>query len=188
MSGVPDWMLAQLEFPYLTGAMFVAAIQADGGWPALDDAYADAPASTEQVIHAEKYLAGEEPMRVQPAALADIFGRGWRDLDATTMGEAMIDIWLTELGAENATAAAAAAGWGGDRLVVATGLDDAWVLGWRIAWDSAVEADEFAAAYEGLEPGADIASALLRPSATETLVVHASAADVLAAAVSRLER
>jgi hypothetical protein len=119
-------------------------------------------------------------MRVEPPALADIFGRGWRDLDPTTMGEAMVDIWLTELGADDGTAAAAAAGWGGDRLVVATGPDEAWVLGWRIAWDSAADADEFVVAYEGLEPGGDIASALLQPSATETLVIHASAEDLLA--------
>ncbi len=186
MSGIPEWMVAQLEFPYVTGAMFVAALQAGGGWEGLNDAYTDAPASTEQVIHPEKYLAREEPLRLEAPALADVFGRGWRDLDATTMGEAMIDIWLTELGAGDA--AAAAAGWGGDRLAVATGLDDAWVMGWRIAWDSATDADEFAATYEVLEPGGDIGSALLRPSSTETLVVHASADDVLAAAVSRLDR
>jgi hypothetical protein len=72
--------------------------------------------------------------------------------------------------------------------VVASGLDDAWVMCWRITWDSAADADEFAAAYEPLEPGGDIGSALLRPSATETLVVHARADDVLAAAISRLDR
>ena len=70
--------------------------------------------------------------------------------------------------------------------MVATGLDDAWVMGWRIAWDSTAEAEEFAAAYERLDPGGAVGSALLRPSANETLVVHASADDVLAAAVSRL--
>jgi hypothetical protein len=124
-------------------------------------------------------------MRVEAPALADIFGRGWRDLEPTTMGEAMIDIWLTELGADDA--GAAAAGWGGDRLTVATGLDGAWVMAWRIAWDSPTDADEFAASYDSLEPPGEIASALRSPSATETLVVHANADDVLAAAISRLQ-
>jgi hypothetical protein len=104
------------------------------------------------------------------------------------MGETMIDIWLTELGVADATAATAAAGWGGDRLTVATGLDDAWVMAWRMAWDTEVDADEFDAAYEGLQPAGGIASDVLRPSPTETLVVHASSADVLAAAISRLVR
>jgi hypothetical protein len=188
MSGIPDWMVAQLSFPYDRGFAFVTSLRAGGGWEGIDGAYTDAPASTEQIIHPEKYLAGEEPLRVEPPELADVFGRGWRDLEATTMGEAMIDIWLTELGADDATADAAAAGWGGDRLVVATGLDDAWVMGWRIAWDTEADADEFDAAYGGLEPGGGIASDVLRPSPTETLVVHASSADVLAAVIPRLQR
>jgi hypothetical protein len=184
MSGIPAWMVAQLLFPYEEGFRFVTALSTDG-WEGVNDAYTEAPASTEQVIHPDKYLGGEEPMRVEAPALADIFGRGWRDLEPTTMGEAMIDIWLTELGADDA--AAAAAGWGGDRLTVATGLDGAWVMAWQIAWDSPADADEFAASYDPLEPPGEIASALLRPSATETLVVHANADDVLAAAISRLQ-
>jgi hypothetical protein len=188
MSGIPGWMVAQLLFPYEQGFAFVTALRGGGGWEGVDDAYARAPASTEQVIHLEKYLADEEPMQVDAPSLGVIFERESRELDPTTMGEAMIDIWLTELGADDATAAAAAAGWGGDRLRLATGPDDAWVLSWRIAWDSAADADEFAAAYEGLQPGGGIASGLWRPSDTDTIVVHASGADVLAAALSRLAR
>lgn len=183
---VPDWMLRQLEFPYLAGLTFVTQLRAAGDWARVNDAYTDAPASTEQILHPEKYLAGEDPVEVEAAGLADVFGRGWRDLEPTTMGEAMIGIWLGHLGVGETAAASAAAGWGGDRLVVATGLDDAWVMAWRIAWDSAADADEFAAAYDGLQPGEGLASQLLRPAADETLVVHASAADVLAAAISRL--
>ena len=186
MTGIPEWMVAQLVFPYEQGFAFVTSLRGSGGWAAVNDAYTDAPVSTEQVIHPEKFAAGEDPLPVEAPALADVFGRGWRDLEPTTMGEAMIDIWLTHLGLDDTAAAAAAAGWGGDRLVVATGLDEAWVMAWRLAWDSAAEADEFAAAYEGLQPGGEIRSALLRPSATETVVVHASSTDVLAAAISRL--
>ncbi len=187
LSGVPGWMVAQLLFPYEQGLAFVTALRRTGGWEAVDDAYTDAPASTEQVIHPDKYLAGEEPVRVEAAALADIFGRGWRDLEATTMGEAMIHIWLADLGVADRTAADAAMGWGGDRLVVATGLDDAWMLAWRIAWDAPAEADQFAAAYGAANPGG-LASELVRASDTETLVVHASSDGVLAAALPRLER
>ena len=33
-------------------------------WAQVNDAYTDAPVSTEQVIHPEKYLAGEPPIRI----------------------------------------------------------------------------------------------------------------------------
>jgi len=183
-SAVPGWMLRQLQFPYLAGFTFVSALRGSGDWAVVDDAYTDAPVSTEQVLHPEKYLAGEAPVGVEAAGLAERFGAGWENVAPTTIGEAMIDIWLVELGAGQDEATAAAAGWGGDRLAVARGGDDDWAMAWRIAWDSAAEADEFAAAHDGLQPGRDALGTLVRPSPTETLVLHGSSADVLAALVS----
>jgi hypothetical protein len=184
---VPGWMLRQLEFPYVTGLAFVSQLRAAGDWAQVNDAYTDAPVSTEQVIHPEKYLVGEAPIDVEPPQMAIAFGTGWEDLEPTTMGEVMIDIWLAELGAGQADATAAAAGWGGDRLTVASGPGGLWALAWRIAWDSAADADEFAAAYEPLEVGGEIASGLVRPSPTETLVLHAPSAEGLAALVTLFE-
>jgi hypothetical protein len=179
-SGVPGWMLRQLQFPYLAGATFVAGLLGSGDWAAVNDAYTRAPVSTEQVIHPEKYLAGEEPVGVEPVPLAAELGAGWDEIAPTTIGEAMIDIWLVELGAAQADGTPAAAGWGGDRLTVARGPDGSWAMAWRIAWDSASEADEFAAVHAGVAPGSGVGATLLRPSATETLVLHASSAGVLA--------
>jgi hypothetical protein len=183
-SAVPGWMLRQLQFPYLAGFAFVNGLRATGDWAAVDAAYDDAPVSTEQVLHPEKYLAGELPVDVAAAPLAGRFGAGWEDIEPNTIGEAMIDIWLVELGAEQEAATAAAAGWGGDRLSVASGPDGAWAMAWRIAWDSAAEADEFAAAHDGLQQGGDIAATLVRTAPTETVVVHAASPDVLAALVA----
>lgn len=183
-SGIPGWMLRQLQFPYLTGFTFVTALRSTGDWAAVDDAYDAAPVSTEQVIHPEKYLAAEQPIEVAAPAPGEALGAGWEDIEPNTIGEAMIDIWLVELGADQATATAAAAGWGGDRLGVARGPDGAWALAWRIAWDSPVEADEFAAAHGGLQPGGDAVGSLVRAAPTETLILHASSADVLAAMVA----
>jgi hypothetical protein len=186
-SGVPDWMLRQLTFPYFAGITFVNQLRASGDWAQVNDAYTDAPVSTEQVIHPEKYLAREGPIELEPLELGPSLGDAWEDLDPTTMGEAMIGIWLQELGAGEASAASAAAGWGGDRLTVAVSPDGDWVMAWRITWDSPADAQEFAATYEPLEPGGTIASALLQPSAEETQVLHASSAEGLAALVGLVD-
>jgi hypothetical protein len=185
-SAVPGWMLRQLQFPYLAGFAFVNGLRATGDWAAVDAAYDDAPVSTEQVLHPEKYLDREAPVEVEAVPLAERMGAGWEAIEPNTIGEVMIDIWLVELGAGQEAATAAAAGWGGDRLAVAGGPDGAWAMAWRIAWDSAAEADEFAAAHDGLQPGGDIAATLVRTAPTETVVVHASSPDVLAAVVSAL--
>jgi hypothetical protein len=183
-SEVPGWMLRQLEFPYSAGLTFAMQLRGSGDWAAVNDAYTRAPTSTEQVLHPEKYLAGEEPDEVQAAALADTLGGGWEDLDPTTMGEVMIDIWLVELGADQIAATGAAAGWGGDRLAVARGPDGDWAMAWRVTWDSAADADEFQAAHEGLQAGGDIRSTLVRASPIETVILHAPSDDLLAGLVS----
>lgn len=175
-SGIPDWMLALLEFPYTTGADFVGQLYSEGGFAAVDEAYADPPDSTEQVIHAEKYAAREEPMAVElpdpAAALQEVGGCCWEVVESTPMGEAFIGIWLDALGSESSSAAAA--GWGGDRLVVAGGPDGEFALVWRLAWDSAADADEFATAYREAQQQVAHQTRLVELSATELLVAHAS--------------
>jgi hypothetical protein len=183
MSGIPEWMVAQLEFPYLSGTAFVSQLWASGGWDAVDAVYANPPASTEQVIHPEMYAADEDPVPVQAAnldaGLASRTGASWSAAEETTVGEAMIQIWLQELGADDQQASAAAAGWGGDSLVVASGPSGAWALAWAIAWDSPTQASEFEAAYGGIANSLPFATRLGHTSVGETLVVHASSPDLI---------
>jgi len=49
--------------PYSDGPKFVSQIRRAGGWEAVNDVYENAPASTEQVIHSEKY-PGEGPINI----------------------------------------------------------------------------------------------------------------------------
>jgi hypothetical protein len=178
MTGIPGWMISQLEFPYLTGSQFVGQLWASGGWDAVNAAYEDPPDSTEQVIHPEKYLDAEEPMPVVvpeiAAGLATTLGGEWAEVEETTIGEAMVDIWLNELGVDDRTATVAAAGWGGDTLTVASGPDGAWSLAWRIVWDIPQHATEFEDAYARIDADLDFATRYVRLSDGETLVVHAS--------------
>lgn len=178
MSGIPAWVVQLLEFPYLSGAQFVGQLYASGGWDAVNAAYDDPPSSTEQVMHPDTYIAGEAPLAVEGLDLWAAVGDDWGHAAETTLGEAWIEIWLEGIGVEPQFAARAAGGWGGDWLAVADAGDGRWALGWRIAWDAPVDATDFEAAYAAV-PALPFASRVVHVSARETVVLHASSAEVL---------
>jgi hypothetical protein len=179
MSGVPDWMVRLLEFPYLAGAEFVGRLYASGGWDAVDAAYADLPASTEQILHPDAYIAGQAPVAVDPIDLWSAVGADWGHASDTTLGEEWMAVWLEGIGVTQATAEMAAAGWGGDHLTVASKADGSWALGWRIAWDAPIEATEFETAYAGAQAGLSFATRVVHVSDRETIVLQASSPAVL---------
>ena len=144
---LPDIVATELLTAYTSGATFVGAIQADGGWDAVNAAFApeNLPQSTEHILHPEKYLSGEAPLPVTITTpqLSD----DWDVIWDTTFGEFYLREYLkTQLPSRQA--AGAAAGWGGDHFQVYhnTATDAlAWLL--RIEWDSAADFDEFTNAY-----------------------------------------
>jgi hypothetical protein len=134
-------------FPYIYGKIFVQDLYDRGGWEAVNDAYADPPASTEHILHPGRYRAGDEPIPVSIIPLADTLGSDWRLVFEDPIGEFMLRVYLQDqLGVDEA--ANAAAGWGGDLGVVyynegAYGL----VMVLRSVWDTPAEAEEFLDAY-----------------------------------------
>ena len=113
-----------LMFPYTSGLQMVMDAQASGGWKGVDALYAKPPASTEQVLHADKYAAGEAPVEVAfPKDLAKRLGSGWSVDLQDTLGEFQLETWLESSGVPKATATTAAAGWGGDRVALVTNGD-----------------------------------------------------------------
>jgi hypothetical protein len=179
MSGIPDWMVRLLEFPYLSGAEFVGQLYASGGWDAVNAAYEDLPASSEQVLHPETYIDGEAPIDVEGLDLFAAVEDDWTLVTDTTLGEAWMAIWLEAIGVPRAAADMAAADWGGDRLTVATDAGGNWVLGWRIAWDAPIEATEFETAYAGVQAGLPFAGRVVHVADRETIVLQASSAELL---------
>ncbi|MET0816862.1 MAG: hypothetical protein ABWZ67_04880 [Solirubrobacteraceae bacterium] len=139
--GMPPFLVAQMLFPYTGGERFVNRLLelGGGGWKVADTAMRfRPPASTEQVLHPEKYVAVEQPDEVAAPSLP-----GWKALSRSTMGE-----WLTArllAGAGGTRAGAAAAGWGGDAYAL-LGRGDERALGVRWRWDSPRDAREFARA------------------------------------------
>jgi hypothetical protein len=139
--GMPPFLVAQMLFPYTSGEAFVNRLLevGGGGWKVVDAAMRfRPPASTEQVLHPDKYLQVEQPDRVAAPSL-----RGWKVLERSTVGE-----WLTArllAGAGGTGAAEAAGGWGGDAYTL-LGRGDERALGIRWRWDTPRDAREFASA------------------------------------------
>ncbi|MGE3545035.1 MAG: hypothetical protein AB7L28_13935, partial [Kofleriaceae bacterium] len=137
-----------MVFPYRAGFSFVAALRRRQPWSAVDAAFARPPRSTEQILHPERYFAGDQPVPIQitpPIAL-----RGFSQLHTTVWGELGFDLFLRSHGIDEATAAQAAAGWGGDRVIVLARPGDPRperaVAIARTEWDTEVDAIEAAEA------------------------------------------
>jgi hypothetical protein len=132
LPGAPPVLRDQLVLPYAAGRTFAMALFQRGGWPALRAAWTAGPQSSEQVLHPEKYFAGEAPLVVDPGPAP----AGGTLLQEGVLGEAFIGTLLGE-GSD-----AARAGWGGDAFRT-WDLAGRTLLAWRSAWDSAADAREF---------------------------------------------
>ena len=167
--GPPNWGISlTVYFPYSDGPAYVADLIEAGGWDAVDAAFAEPPASTEQVIHA----TDEEPVDV---TVADTASDGWTRFDgqgdggADTLGEAStyVAFWyqsryhdagvIDPNGVVDVESpydtydyrSGPSEGWAGD-AVVPYENDGAYGYVWKSQWDSTAEAGEFASAYRSV--------------------------------------
>ena len=177
-------------FPYQDGLAFVSRLAANGGFGAVDRAFGAPPDSTEQILHPEKYTAREEPIAITlPARLAAMLGPGWSLEAQDTLGELVLRTWLAQSGVPSPDAAAAAAGWGGDRLGLLSGPSGTHALVVDSQWDAAGDADEFATAASSAIARRSLGAGVLHaPGSTRVVIVIAAAAsdrNALAAAFPR---
>ena len=144
----PAFLREDFIFPYTTGFDFVDYLFTQGGWAAVDAAYANPPVSTEQILHPERY-PDDIPVQVSLPDLGTTLGEGWNLLEEDVMGEWFLFLILTQgvdpLGQMPIEAAQAASeGWGGDAYAVyhhpASG-DLIAVL--EHVWDSRQDASQF---------------------------------------------
>lgn len=143
LDAAPAIVRETLIFPYDQGAEFVTALREVGGWPRVNEAYTALPASTEQILHPEKYLSAEQPVAVDVSDIAGSLGEGWAEIDDNAFGELQIRVLLSGQNASAPDAEAAAGGWGGDRFRIATNGQET-ALVWRSTWDSTTDAAQFA--------------------------------------------
>jgi hypothetical protein len=131
----PHVMRMALVAPYIDGTLFVHALRRKGGWSAVNRAWDNAPTTSEQILHVNKWEAHEPPIAI-PDPPVHTLGAGWAVADSDTYGEMGVRLALGEwLGAEKA--GVDAAGWGGDRgILVKKG--ERYAFAWRIRFDDAM--------------------------------------------------
>lgn len=138
----PHVMRTSLAAPYIYGTLFVHALRRRGGWDEVNRAWDDPPTTSEQILHVDKWLAREPPMKVGPPVFASL-GPGWKSEDEDSEGELGTRIayeeWL-----DPKAAAAASAGWGGDRGALVRNGDKV-AFAWRLRYDPGKTADDRAA-------------------------------------------
>lgn len=144
----PPLLTETFIFRYRDGARLVETARRKGGARAVDELFARPPASSEQVLHPEKYFADEAPREINFDE-GRFASSGWNVATSTPLGELGVrGLLLKSLNRKDAERAAS--GWGGDRAYLFTrGMSDTLFV-WATAWDTGVDAQEFFRAYNVL--------------------------------------
>lgn len=112
-SRIPPVLFQFLVFPYAKGSTLDDALFRAGGQSRLDAAFVNPPTTSEQVMHPERFLAGQGPKPVaDPPADGPVLDKG-------AMGEFVLDMML-QTAVSSSAADRDSDGWGGDRYVAWT--------------------------------------------------------------------
>lgn len=145
----PPLLTETFIFRYRDGARFVETVRRKSGQRGVDEAFRRPPATSEQLLHPEKYFQGEaaRPVELNEAAFAE---NNWRASVSTSMGEIGVRGVLLA-GVAEREAARAAAGWGGDRAYLFERAGGQSLFVWKSLWDKSADAEEFYKAYNSLQ-------------------------------------
>jgi len=135
----PPAIALAFKSQYTEGVVFAETLRrGEKGEEAIHAAFRKPPASTEQALHPEKYLAGEAPAAIGFGAPPE----GGKVLFETTLGELGTRIALLAAGVAKPQATEAAAGWGGDRVALLS-LPGGEAVVWTTTWDTDADAIAF---------------------------------------------
>ena len=161
VNSAPAFLVRTLTFPYNEGFQFAQSLYDEGGWDLVDAAYGNPPTTTEQILHADKYLDGEGAISITVPDVASALGDDWRTIESNTMGEFVMSILLSGSVLGENQVEDAHTGWGGDSYVAMTNNEDT-AIAWVSEWDSESDAGEFLRALVAREAerlGADVEEA-----------------------------
>ena len=107
---LPDYVLVEYAFPFGSGPKFADYLMNNGGTGKVDAAFQNPPTTTEQILHPEKYVAGEGPKPLDaPTADGPVIRSG-------SLGQLLTSLMLAQV-LTPGDAEAASDNWGADRYV-----------------------------------------------------------------------
>jgi hypothetical protein len=136
----------ELDTWYEDGSCFIQTVrgQLTRG---ITGVFEDLPTTTEQILHPEKYLAGELARPVLLSSLVESLGPGWEQKGSANFGEfGLQNLLLMGLADDRVQVQNAAAGWGGDSFFFYANGEGGQLLHLEMRWDSGADAREFYAA------------------------------------------
>ncbi len=153
MDQIPPYILHPLISAYTGGALFVMELKESGGWNAVADAYSDLPASSEQVMHPEKFAAQrDDPTLLTLPEMGMLREAGWGAIDSAVHGEFYLNLLLRNFGCQAGAAVTATAGWDGDLYRAYRREDGRVMFVLATTWDTEKDAGQFFSAYEAILP------------------------------------
>jgi hypothetical protein len=141
LDDAPPLVQGESLFPYDAGWVFAQLLYQDGGYEAINQAFARPPRSTEQILHPEKYQAGESPVAVALAPLEQGLSGTWKTLRTDVFGELVLRLFL-EPNVGWPVAEGAAAGWGGDAYTILEDAEGHRIVALMTVWDTESDAAE----------------------------------------------
>jgi hypothetical protein len=147
----PALLTETFIFRYRDGARFVETVRRRDGQHGVDNLYKRLPATSEQILHPEKYFSGEAS-RAVAVGESSFTQAGWSLATSTSMGEIGLRGVLLA-GVSEKEAVRASGGWGGDRAFLFERDGGAKIFVWKSVWDTRADAEEFFANYNVLQQG-----------------------------------
>jgi hypothetical protein len=145
LNAAPMIIRETLFFPYIEGLFFCIALRKEDHWTKINQAFKNLPASTEHILHPEKYIQGNDfPYDFDLPNLSADLGENWKEVYNNIWGEFSLHLLFREFKIENNKSMSE--GWGGDRYSVLQNSDNLATI-WLTVWDSPLDAQEFFSGY-----------------------------------------
>jgi hypothetical protein len=132
----PGIIRNQLLMPYIHGLRFVSAVFKKKKWKGVNRILLLPPASTEQILHPEKYFKREAPVEV----LIQYKPQGYQLFHSGVIGEYYLKILLKSN--EDYTDKDYALGWAGDTFHIYKNAGSYFLL-WESVWDKEIYCSNF---------------------------------------------
>ena len=150
-SKAPRYIRESLVFPYTDGMLFQNAVYRKLGREAFSQVFRSAPASTQQIIHPERYLSHSSPKIPDCPALPG--AHDFRKLAEGSLGEFDFRVLLTEFTSKDEAEQAAAHLVGGSYELFEYKRDKVPVLAFASSWDSDQAAQKYIELYRRVLQG-----------------------------------